>query len=268
MFAPRKIRLTLAIALTAMAFFPSASFAQVFVYATSTSGTLSSVDLTSGTATTIGSTGTNFLEGLAIAPSGILYATDTSGSLYTLNTSTGAATLVGTTALGNVEALDFVGSALVGLSFTATTPTLFSLNTATAAVTNLVTLTSSLSGSPRALAAYDSNTAYVAADASGGANLYTVNMTTGAVTLVGLMSGVGSSGQFAAMDFAANGNLYGLDNNGAIWSINPSTAAVTLLGNTGSQFWLDMTIQSVPEPSTYALLALGLGLIVWVRRRR
>jgi len=64
--------------------------------------------------------------------------------------------------------------------------------------------------------------------------------------------------QFAAMDFGTNGVLYGLDNDGSEWIIDPTTAGVTLVGNTGGQFWLDMTAAPVPEPGTITLLGLGL----------
>jgi hypothetical protein len=48
-----------------------------------------------------------------------------------------------------------------------------------------------------------------------------------------------------------------LDSNGFLRRIDPNTAATTLIGNTGSDFWLDMTIP-VPEPAAATLLALGL----------
>jgi hypothetical protein len=63
--------------------------------------------------------------------------------------------------------------------------------------------------------------------------------------------------------------LYGLDSDGSEYIIDRNTAAVTLVGNTGGQVWLDMTIPqtAVPEPSTIGLLGIGLlGVATRLRR--
>jgi hypothetical protein len=57
---------------------------------------LFSVDLTTATATRIGSTG-QFLQGLAFSPRGGLFGTDYLGDLYSVSTTTGAATFIGST---------------------------------------------------------------------------------------------------------------------------------------------------------------------------
>ena len=59
-------------------------------------GSLYSVDLTTATATPIGSTG-QLIEGLAISPQGSLFGTDFLGNLLSVNRTTGAATLIGNT---------------------------------------------------------------------------------------------------------------------------------------------------------------------------
>lgn len=242
------------------------SRAQTIAYGVTTGDTLFSVDLSNGTTTTIGSTGAGLMEGLALSATGQLYGTDSSGNFYSFNLSTGAATLIGSTAQGNIEALDFLGSTLLGASFSSA-PTIFSIDTATGTVTNIVSVSSALSGSARAMAILESNTAFLTTDMTGGANLYKVDLTTGAPTLIGFMAVHGS--QFAAMDIASDGQLYGLDNDGSLWLINQSSAAVTFVANAGSHFWLDMTaVSAIPEPSTYALFALGLGVVLWRRRRR
>src|SRR5437764_12573107 len=155
----------------------------------SSSGTLVTVDLATNTPATIGTSG-QFLEGLAISPGGGLFATGSSGNLYTLNSSTGAATLVGSTGKGNIEGLDFNGSTLLGVTFTST-PTVFSINTGTAATTDIITAAGSVGGVPRALAVLNANTVYLAAGSSG-YQLYTLNLTTGAVALIGT---IGSGGE-------------------------------------------------------------------------
>jgi hypothetical protein len=237
---------------------------QLIAYAVPTDGKLYSVDLSTQTATLLGSPSSGSLEGLAMSPTGQLYGTDSSGVLYSFDLLTGAATPIGSTGRGNIEGLDFSGSVLLGIDFSST-PTVFSIDLNTGASTTLVTL-GSATGSVRTMTVVDANTILIRSDSPVTNSLQSVNLTTGAVTLIGTLNVSGS--QFAAMDFAANGNLYGLDNNGGVLLINPATAATTLLGSTGSQFWLDMAFVTVPEPSTYALLVGGGAWLAWMRRRR
>jgi hypothetical protein len=79
------------------------------------------------------------------------------------------------------------------------------------------------------------------------------------------------------MDFDSTlTTLYGLDNLGNEYTINPLNGNATLLGNTGgSYFYTDLAIaplqQATPEPATVALLASGLlavGGCHIARRRR
>jgi hypothetical protein len=234
--------------------------AQAVFYGIDTSSTLYSIDALTQTATSIGSPG--FMEGLALSPGGQLYGTDSSGFLYSIDTTTGVATSVGSTGMGDIEALAFVGSTLVGASFTGST--LFSIDTSTAVTTNITTF-SALSGATRAMTAIDSNTVLIAADGAPN-SLYSVNVSTGATTFVGSMA---MTGQFLAMGLAGNGILYGFGNAGEEWQIDPNTGAITLLGNTGSQFWLDATTQAIPEPSTWALMISGAAtLLLGAARRR
>ncbi len=238
--------------------------AQVTVFAidySSGNSNLYSINSTTWSATLVGSTG-QYLEGLAISPGGQLFATSSGGALFSINPTTGASTLIGNTGRGNIEGIDFNGNTLLGVSFTGM-PVVFSIDTSTGATTDIVTLSSN-PGTVRAIAVMDSNTLFVRGDGPP-INLDSVNLTTGAVTSIG--SPV-LNGSLYAMDFSTNGTLIGFDSDGSVWSLNTTTAATTLLGNTGGQLWLDMTIQAIPEPSTYVLLALGTGLLGIAYRRR
>jgi hypothetical protein len=64
--------------------------------------------------------------------------------------------------------------------------------------------------------------------------LYTININTGAYSLIGL---TGVSGSMVGVAFnPLNGQLFGLSYNGlgGLWSINQQTGAATLIGSTGS----------------------------------
>ena len=222
------------------------------------------LDPASASATIVGNAGLGFevVEGLAISPFGMVFGTGSSGNLYSFDPATGAATFVGSTGRGSIEALEFVGNSLV--AFSASSPsTFFSIDMTSGATTDLFTSSFLLGGSPspgvpRAMAALDATTMFVML--SGPApNFYSVNLSTGAATLVGSMPGMSS---VLAMDFHSDGLLYGFDSNGSVWRINFVTAATTFVGNTGGQSWRDATALAIPEPSTWALLVVGAGLVV------
>jgi hypothetical protein len=212
-----------------------------FAFAVDRNANLYRVDLDHASVTLVGITGV-FLEGLALSPDGRLFGTDTGGNLYQVNVNSGAATLVGNTGGGDVEGLHFFGSMLVGVGLTTAPPVFLSINTQTGASTTLVTANST-TGPVRAMTSSDLNHALVAgAQGAFQHALYSVDLVTGDVTLIGIPN-VGTT-FLAAMDFNRAGTLYALDANGNEWTVNPCTAAVTLVGNTGSIFWLDMAASS------------------------
>jgi hypothetical protein len=238
--------------LAALAFHPSLR-ADIMAYAVDNDENLYSVDLSTATATLIGSTG-EFLEGIAISPGGTLFATDGFGNLYTLNSATGAATLVGSTGLGDVEGLAFDGNTLLATNFNNPT-TIYSINTTNANATSVVTAST---GVVRAMSLLDSNDVYVSATPVF-QNLETINLTTGGVTDIGVLA---DSSLIAAL--AYNGVLYGLDVSGNEYTINPTNAALTLVGNAGGHAYLDATlapVAAVPEPASIFLLFGVIGAV-------
>ena len=64
-----------------------------------------------------------------------------------------------------------------------------------------------------------------------------------------------------------------MDGEGNLVGVDPNTAALTLIGNTGVQFWLDMTtgeapVGAVPEPGSIMLCGTGLASLAGIIRRR
>jgi hypothetical protein len=192
-----------------------------------------------GAATLVGSLGFNLQEGdMTISPvSGQMYVADGAGdTLYTVNKATGAATLVGSfgAAGRDVSGLQFIGSTLYGLALNDSAPdALVTVNPLTGLATT-VGITGTNFGVIAAMGR-DPGTGltYIAGPSTsfGDDNqLYSINLTTGAATLVHSISGVTSS----ISGFSVAGN--------------PSIL--------------------LPEPGGLLLAGIGLAALVGLRRRR
>ena len=248
-------------------------------FAVDNTETLFSVDLTTATATPIGFTG-QFLQGLAVSTTGGLFGTDFLGNLYSVSKTTGATTLIGSvvsggTPVGDIEGLTFRGTTLIGTNFSnlGGPTTVFSIDTATAAATPI---TSFSQGPVRAMALLNTNAIDVASDSPVSQSLVSANLLTGTNTNLGQLPSMGAA-LIAALNFGTDGNLYALDPFGNEFMIASNGAGIPV-GNTGGQYWLDLTMAStvldpdgVPEPTSMALLLVAaLGVIsvrAWQRSR-
>ncbi len=232
------------------------------------------VDLSTASATLVGSTGAN-VEGLATSSTGQLFGTDVVGRLLSINRSTGAGTVIGNTGRNDIEALHFLGSTLLAADYnglTLTSPTnIFQINTATAATSNIITATGG-TGVASAMAVADPNTLLLtqAQDNLGNDNqsLWAMNLTTGAMNFRGVLAMVVND-VVTGLDFS-DGTLYAVRVNGGLYTMNPSDASTTLIGtmldkNNAPLAALDITVP-VPEPA--APIMLLTGVLALGRRRR
>lgn len=77
-----------------------------------------------------------------------------------------------------------------------------------------------------------------------------------------------TAGAFVHAYWADGTPLLAVKNNVIAISLFPDDGFFRVSGDYRQLFVNALTLQAIPEPSTYALLALGLGALVWLRRRR
>jgi len=214
---------------------------------------LYSIDTATAIATLIG---TDFASGdiseIELSAGGVVYAADTGINtlLHTIDPSTGSVT--GTITMtfpmgGNVlTALEFVGSTLyAGLATEdeggePTILTTVDIGTGIVSTVGATGVSSPLGG-----LAYDVTTSVMYGISAGGssAELFTIDLSTGSATSVGLVTiDEASFGGTTALEFGPDGVLYALPNNnssitGHLLSIDPLTGAATDLGFTAQ--WLN-----------------------------
>jgi hypothetical protein len=246
------------------------------VSSTDNVGVLMTINQSNGSGTIVGTPGEFGLSGISFNSLDQLYATSvggtgTSSSLLLLDPNNGSVILNIGVVMAGSQALK-IGD----LAFQPGTGTLYG-----------VTANNGPTGSPAA------------------GTLYTINLSTGAATLVGNTG----SGVAGAIGFAPNGTLYYITNgslrtlnpangmttssiavpgaydalgvrsdgvlfaspgnSGDTYIINPMTGAATNLGNSGLDNGVsDLAFRVVPEPSTCALVIIGVSAIAWVKRVR
>jgi hypothetical protein len=250
---------------------PLAASPVVYMLNTQNPTAFGTADLGGLTYSSISSSLSQQLNGLASA-NGNLYAEGrTSATLYQINTSTGALTSVGSTSVDFVD----IGSTLSGLFGLDSSGNLYSINAATGTST-LLGSTGLTIGSNYSLS-NGSSTLFFANGSD--SNLYTLNTATGAPTLLGFMGNGVQLGHsvgiaMSALDYV-NGTLYGDENfpgSNVEYTFNTTTGAGTAVGQlsgapSSAEGWAQIVggSSSTPEPGTFGLLLLGFGMIPMVR---
>jgi hypothetical protein len=178
--------------------------------------------------------------------------------LYRVNTATGALTLIGS---GSAPYYLF-GSTTSGLYGLSQEGDIYSVNPATGATTLIGATGISLVGSWFGMSEGGSRL-FISSSTS----LYSINTSTGGGTLVGSIS----PAQLGAM-LDAYGAWWGGNDEGPsqVFTFNPSTAAITagsLVTSAPSNFW-GLAVVPVPEPSTWAMMALGFAGLSFAGYRR
>jgi hypothetical protein len=231
-------------------------------------GSFGTIDLTTGTVTSLGSLGQT-PAGLGVY-NGTLYATsyNSNGTLYSVNTSTGALTSIGSS--GDFYEGGF-GSTLTGLyavgyASGGSTLDLFSINASNGSATDLGSTGIGL-GSWRDIST-NSSTLYF----GDGADLYSLNLTNGSATLIGAFGGSAEMGSLVTV----GGTLYGADDvSNVIDTINISNGAATAGDSSGGSVWglapdplpsSSTPPSPIPEPASWSLLGMALCALAFGRR--
>jgi DNA-binding beta-propeller fold protein YncE len=161
----------------------------VWVVSTSTDS-LYTVDLATGTATLVGAFGDSaiVMHGLEFDDStGKLYgASSHNGGLYEINKATGAATLIGVSGLVSFTNLGYDSANDVMYACNTTTPESFHIMNRATGATTFVGLLGAVSSNPNGMAFNRDNGLLYLIDNTTD-NLYTIDVTTGAATVIGPM---------------------------------------------------------------------------------
>ncbi len=219
------------------------------------------INESTGVGAAIGHSGFSSLNSLAVNGSGTIYSADS--RLVTIDPSTGAGTAGATLNFGgvnvDVRGLAFsAGNVLFAINSrldTSSPDYLYTINTAT----GVGTLIGSTGLSAIQGLDFSPNGILYAWDVIVG--LTTINPATGVATDVGPAGGL--VGQIQSIAFAPDGTLYGARD--ALFTINVATGDATLVGSGG---YSDVRgIVYIPEPTIAGLLASGIALLAWQRKR-
>lgn len=230
--------------------------------------TLDSFDTVTATFSTIGALGTTTSFGDLAYDGTTLWALGGRGNnnLYTVNITTGAATLVGNHGVNDLFGLAFdtANGKLYATQFS--NNGVYTLNAATGAATLLNSTGVGIGG-----LTYRANTNQIVGTQDGAGDFYTIDPTTGAKTLLNGGAGFVNNSD---LDYDVANNAYWLaDYNGNVYKYDATTFARTLVGTKSAAFdglvVLGRAVTpAVPEPSTWAMMLAGFGIVGGAMRRR
>jgi PEP-CTERM motif len=236
----------------------SGVFADTVAWDATGNNLFGSLDLTTGAF--------NEVSNLGFTPAGLgqigstIYTANSGGmSLYSIDTQTGAVKSIGTSSISYYA----FGSTTSGLYMVDTVGGLWNINPTTGTST-LIGSTHLLMGSNTVGLSAGSNNLYIAL----GSNIYIINTTTGNASFLG-NSG---STDFGAL-VSVSGTVYAstIVSPNAIYNFNPMNGISTFATLSSASDYSYGLAPIVPEPSSFALLALVgsllAGYVVWKRKR-
>jgi hypothetical protein len=254
-----------------MAFLGSArSLRATPIYIESRGTTLDIIDSNTGASQAIGPYGVTGVLAQAFGRDGVLYAMFNAGSpsahLATVNTQTGAATPIGAATGVALQAMAFgPDGTLYAGSFT--TNNLYRVDLSTGAPTLVGSLGFNWIMDLAFDAANDTMYAIAAPPSCAGSSFYSINLATGAGSLI---SDVPADNCLMALAADSSGRLFTTGfMTGSLYEIDPGTGITSPIGDTGLFSTMGAAIAPVPEPASILLFGSGLaGLAHIVRRKR
>ncbi len=260
--------------------FAASASAGPLVYVVTYGGQFGTVDSTTGSFTQIGGTTSDPLGGIVTGPNGSLLGVSYGGNLDSVNPATGAISVIGATGLGPALATAaFATGELNGTVYeTDGSNNLYTVNTATGIASRKIGYTgipqcpsvtnpddigdeALFAAAGKLYASFDAfdfvtNAVVIAPE------LYQINTSTGAATLVGSTAfGIDAAVQM-------NGTVYGFTALNTVLSLNPADGSSTFLTNYDASA-LDITgAAATPEPASFGLVAIGIAGALVARRRR